>query len=350
MAIAEQALIEAVEGTFAGVAHEAAMESTHVLAAAQFTPKTLDTMFSQADEMRRMDTDYVLRREQAGKYVGSRICSLFYQPSTRTRVSFETAAVNFGMGVVSTENAKEFSSAAKGETIEDTIQVLNEYGFDAIVLRHHETGAAARAASVSEAPIINAGDGKGEHPTQSLLDAYTIKESHGRLDGLKIVMGGDLKNGRTVRSLAQVMAMYPGNHMSFVSIPELQMGEDILQSLDDRGASYDETDDMHTAFEDADVIYWTRLQTEHEEKDPEMKAKLQEAYGKFIVTGESLRHMPEHAVIMHPLPRVDEIAVEVDADPRALYFRQAGNGLYVRMAIMDSILKHQRQVRTEQVA
>lgn len=342
MTMADRGLIEEVEGTFAGIAYEEALESAHVLAASQFTPGMMEKLFADADQMRQADANYETRRELAGRHVGSRICSLFYQPSTRTRVSFETAAVNFGMGVVSTENAKEFSSAAKGETIEDTIQVLNEYGFDAIVMRHHETGHAARAAGVSRAPIVNAGDGKGEHPTQSLLDSYTIQKDHGRLDSLKIVMGGDLKNGRTVRSLAQVMMMYPGNHMTFVSIPELQMKDDIKQTLTDSGASYDETDDMHAAFEDADVIYWTRLQTEHEEKDSDLAAKLKAAYGKFSITGASLRFMPETATIMHPLPRVDEIATEVDADPRAAYFRQAGNGLYVRMALLDSIMKQGR--------
>jgi aspartate carbamoyltransferase catalytic subunit len=262
---------------------------------------------------------------------------LFYEPSTRTRLSFESATVKLGIGVVSTENAREFSSAIKGETIEDTIKVINGYGFDIIVLRHHEVGAAARAAAVSTVPIINAGDGKGEHPTQALLDAYTIRQNHGRLEGLKIVMGGDLKNGRTVRSLAQLLSRYQGNHLTFVTVPELQMGDDIKQTLIEQGITYDETEDMREAFKDADIVYWTRLQKERleGERSPDELARTLE---KFSIGKKALSGLPKRAIIMHPLPRVGEISPEVDYDQRAVYFQQTANGLYVRMALLDLIL------------
>jgi aspartate carbamoyltransferase catalytic subunit len=315
----------------------ASLDAAHVVTARGFTPDRLQGLFEATDALRAGAHDLDFRRELAGRHVGRQLCSLFYEPSTRTRLSFETAAVKMGMGVVSTENAREFSSAAKGETIEDTVQVLNEYDFDAIVLRHHETGAAARAAAVSEVPILNAGDGKGEHPTQALLDAYTIYENHRQLDGMKVVLGGDLKHGRTVRSLAQLLSRFRGNHFSFVSVPELQMGEDVKQEVSRAGATFEETDDMAEAFRDADVVYWTRLQKERLEGE-HTEEELARITGRFTITAASLEHLPEHAIVMHPLPRVDEISTDVDSDPRAVYFRQAGNGLYVRMALLDDVL------------
>ncbi len=301
----------------------------HVLTADQFTPEELAQLFDQADTMRTLSADPKGCQELARKHVGKQMCSLFYEPSTRTRISFETAALKLGMGVVSTENASEFSSAAKGETIEDTIRVLGEYGFSAVVIRHPVTGEVARAARVSQVPIINAGDGKGDHPTQSLLDIYTIYRQFGRLDNLRVVMGGDLLNGRTVRSLAQILAKYPGNHLTFVSLPELQMGKDIKTALQASGTGFDETDTMEAAFAGADVLYWTRLQKERLESSNSLTT------GGFTITTRSLNALPQQAIILHPLPRVDEIAPEVDADPRAKYFEQAGNGLYIRMALLD---------------
>lgn len=276
--------------------------------------------------------DNETKRDLASRYIGSKLCNLFYEPSTRTRLSFGIAADNFGIRVQGTENAREFSSAAKGETLEDTIRVINEYGVDIIVLRHHETGAAAQAAAASEATIINAGDGQGEHPTQALLDAYTIQHRQGRLDNLHTVMGGDLKHGRTARSLAKLLSKYPNNRMSFVSVPELQMSEDIKVRLEEDGTSYHETVDMYEAFRDADVVYWTRLQTERLEHPEAVPG------GGFIINSSALEVLPDSSIIMHPLPRVGEIDPLVDSDPRAQYFEQAGNGLYIRMALIDRIL------------
>ncbi len=306
----------------------------HVLSAEQFDPPALEMIFDEASALREADsTGYGSRRELATRHIGKQLCSLFYEPSTRTRLSFEQAAAKFGVGVVSTENAGEFSSAAKGETIEDTIKVLNEYNFDAIVLRHPETGSANKAATVSTVPIINAGDGKGEHPTQALLDMYTIQTTQGRLDNLHVVMGGDLKYGRTVRSLAQLLTKYENNSITFVSVPELQMGDDVKSKLDEHGVEYQETVEMYDAFRTADVVYWTRIQKERLEH-PNLVTD-----NNFTIDTPALEVLPEHAVIMHPLPRVGEIDPAIDNDPRAKYFRQAGNGLYVRMALLSQILE-----------
>lgn len=327
-----------IETSFTGRFTPVALEVPHVLSAAQLTPEYLDDIFTKTAEFKRQDGDLDAQRELAGRYVGRKLCSLFYEPSTRTRTSFEAAAVDFGMGVVSTENAREFSSAAKGETIEDTIRVLNEYNFDAIVMRHHETGGAARAAAVSETPIINAGDGKGEHPTQSLLDAFTIYENHGRLDDLHVVMGGDLANGRTVRSLAQVLNLYPGNRLTFVAPELFQMGDDIKQILRDSGTHFEQTTDVRDTMKDADVVYWTRLQKERLTEEEFTPEAIELILGNFVLTGEIANLMPEDSIIMHPLPRVGEITTDVDSNPRARYFEQAGNGRHTRKAILDSIL------------
>lgn len=303
----------------------------HVLSVDQFDTTKLDKIFSlaQSIEGQLSQPDTSLKLSQ--KHTGKQVCTLFYEPSTRTRLSFETAALKLGMGVVSTENAAGFSSAAKGETLEDTINVLNHYGLTAIIMRHNQTGAAAKAAAVSKVPILNAGDGKGEHPTQALLDAYTIKKQFGRLDNLKVVVGGDLKNGRTVRSLCKLLALYPNNHISFVSLPALQMEQDILDLLDKSGTTYDKTDQLEDVLPDAQVVYWTRLQKERLE-DPDAISN-----GGFTLTNDNVTALPKDAIILHPLPRVDEIHTDIDNDPRAKYFEQAGNGLYIRMALLDHI-------------
>ena len=307
------------------------IEMKHILSARQFSKNELTILFNKADEMREAILSPVKRQKLAGKYKGCMIATLFYEPSTRTRLSFESAAQRLGLGILSTENAREFSSAIKGETIEDTTRVINSYA-DIIVMRHHETGAADRAAAVSKVPIINAGDGKGEHPTQGLLDLYTILKEKGRLDNLNVVIGGDLANGRTARSLAQMLSLYESNTICFVSTPELKIGDDIKKMLKTKQVKFVETDNMNQALKDADVVYWTRLQKE--------RLTNQKTVSNYSISKESLKIIPAKAIIMHPLPRVDEIAPEVDADPRAAYFRQAGNGLYIRMALIDQILKN----------
>ena len=306
----------------------------HILNAEQFDTEQLGQLFSQADYFRDNDRAIADRCEVMQSHVGRIMLSEFYEPSTRTRFSFEIAATKLGIGVVSTENGSVTSSAVKGETIEDTMRVFNEYGVDAIVLRTKEDGYAARAASVSKIAVINGGDGKGEHPTQAVLDMYTIQEQLNQLDGLNVVMGGDLAHGRTVRSLSKLLSLYPDNHISFLSTPELQIGEDIKLHLKKNGTSFEETSDMYGVLSQADVVYWTRLQLErHSGKSLTMGQE------HFILDAKALDVMPKDAIIMHPLPRIAEIPVSTDQDPRAKYFRQAGNGLYVRMAMLDRIMK-----------
>jgi aspartate carbamoyltransferase catalytic subunit len=303
----------------------------HILSASQFKPEELTKLFEKADAFRAMMSSKSGRATLADKYKGHQFCSLFYEPSTRTRTSFEAAALKLGMGVVSTENAGEFSSAVKGETIEDTIKVLNEYDFAAIVIRHPETGAVGKAAAVSKVPIINGGDGKGEHPTQGLLDLYTVYRKFKHLDNLNIVIGGDLKYGRTARSFAQMLSIYPNNKITFISLKNLRMGDDVKELLRKNNTEFSEEDTM-TALKNADIVYWTRLQTERIENEDKNQGS------GFIIDKEVVQTIPENSILMHPLPRVDEISTEVDSDPRAYYFNQAGNGLYLRMALLDEII------------
>lgn len=301
----------------------------HILTADQFNKTDLEKLFEATDKIK---TDYKSDRNKlAKKHEGKEAVMLFYEPSTRTRLSFESGSKKIGISPTSTENAGTTSSAVKGETIEDTMHMLNEYMPDLVVIRHNETGGVARAASVAKMPVINAGDGKGEHPTQSLLDTYTIWQNHGKLEGLKIVMGGDLLQGRTVRSLSKLVSLFKGNHIVFNSIPELQMANDIKDYLTEQGTSFEEEPDMKTAFQDADVVYWTRLQKERLPEGVEIKQT-------YSIDKKAMSYLPKSAIVMHPLPRVDEINKEVDSDPRTKYFEQAGNGMWVRMALMDQII------------
>jgi aspartate carbamoyltransferase catalytic subunit len=307
------------------------MGINNVLSVDQFDAATLEKIFSRAESIEDLLKDKSSTEKLAKKHLAKQVCTLFYEPSTRTRLSFETAALKLGMGVVSTENAAGFSSAAKGETLEDTINVLNNYHLSAIIIRHTDTGAAEKAASVSKVPIINAGDGAGEHPTQALLDAYSIKKHFGRLDNLRITAGGDLRYGRTIRSLCRLLALYPGNHINFVSVPELQIGDDIKELLKRSGTTFDEVDDLNKVFPATDVVYWTRLQKER------IKDAGSIDYDKFTLTKDNISRLPKEAIILHPLPRIHEITTDVDKDPRAKYFEQAGNGLLIRMALLDLI-------------
>ena len=302
----------------------------HILEAQQFDRATMAEIFEVAREM-----------EQVVQHYGSNLlarrvmASLFYEPSTRTRLSFESAMTRLGGDVVTTESAQEFSSAAKGETLEDTIRIVAGYA-DVIVLRHFESGASRRAAAVSPVPIINAGDGPGQHPTQALLDVYTIQREIGRLDGISIALVGDLANGRTVRSLCYLLAKFENPHIYFVAPSVVQMRDDIKDYLQRHHIRYEDADDLAEVATKADVIYQTRIQRE---RFGDRIAEYEEARGQYIIDRSILDCMQEHAIVMHPLPRVDEIvAEEVDGDPRAAYFRQAHNGLYIRMALLRLVL------------
>ena len=240
--------------------------------------------------------------------------------------------LKLGGGVITTENAAEFSSVAKGETLEDSIRVINHYA-DVIVLRHPEKGASARAAAVSRIPVLNAGDGTGQHPTQALLDLYTIKKETGKIDGTHIAFVGDLKNGRTVRSLAYLLGKYKKVHVSFISPKALRIGDDIKEYLDKHNVSYEEAETWDKALPRVDVLYQTRIQKERFKSLAEYK----KYKGGYILTMKEVDKMKKWAIVMHPLPRVDEIATEVDASPKAVYFKEARYGLLVRMALLKQI-------------
>ena len=297
----------------------------HIIESQQFDRKTIENIFYLADS---------LEKKKDSSLKGKIMASLFYEPSTRTRFSFESAMLRLGGDVITTENAKEFSSAAKGETLEDTIRVINNYA-DVIVLRHYEKGASERAATVSEIPIINAGDGTGQHPTQALLDIYTIRKELGKIDGIKIAFVGDLKNGRTVRSLAYLLGKYDNVRIFFISPRGLKISRDIKDYLNRHAISYKELEQWDSILKNIDVLYQTRIQKERFKNVREYK----KFKGQYILTLKEVEKMKSNAIIMHPLPRVDEIAVEVDSSPKAAYFKQARYGLLIRMALLKFLLK-----------
>ena len=265
----------------------------------------------------------------AARLDGQLLATIFYEPSTRTRFSFESAMLRLGGQVMTAENALKASSVSKGESLEDTIRIISGYA-DAIVLRHPEVGAADRAAAVADVPIVNAGDGVGQHPTQALLDLYTIRKELGRLENLRVGLVGDLRHGRTVRSLALLLALYPGTDLTLVSPASLAMREDVLTELKARGVRYRQVEELDEVVGELDVLYQTRIQAERFGSPSDY-----ERYrGVYIVDPALMRRLPEDAILMHPLPRVGEIDPSVDADPRAAYFRQARNGVPVRMATL----------------
>jgi aspartate carbamoyltransferase catalytic subunit len=296
----------------------------HVISAEQFDRDLLDHLFLRAAALAEVRDDRLAHRVMA---------TLFYEPSTRTRLSFESAMLRLGGSVIGTEAARTFSSAIKGETLEDTVRMVSSYA-DLIVLRHDEAGAAARAANVASVPVVNAGDGPGEHPTQALLDLYTIERELGHIDGVHVAFCGDLRFGRTARSLALLLALYPDVRLTFVAPPVIQVGGDILARLDARGVACALADQLTDVLDDVDVVYQTRVQKERF-TDP---LEYEQARTAIRIDSAIMRRLPAKAIVMHPLPRVDEIAPEVDADPRAAYFRQAANGVAIRMALLEMLL------------
>jgi aspartate carbamoyltransferase catalytic subunit len=301
----------------------------HVIESQQFDRPLLEQVFSTAELMRE-----VAASGGNTLLAGRIMATLFYEPSTRTRLSFETAMMRLGGQVLTTENAREFSSALKGETIEDTVRIVGSYA-DVLVIRHYESGAAARAASFAPVPVINAGDGPGQHPTQALLDLFTIQSELGRIDGLRVAMVGDLANGRTVRSLCYLLALYQDIQITFVAPPAVSMRDDIKEYLQGRGVAFREESDLRAVLPDCDVVYQTRIQKERFADRP---ADYEAVRGIYVIDREAMELLPRAAIVMHPLPRVDEIQPEVDDDPRAAYFRQAANGVFVRMALLKLLL------------
>ncbi len=303
----------------------------HVVESQQFDREILDWVFSTANAMK---TDVAEGSPAYGRSLSKKImASLFYEPSTRTRFSFEAAMNRLGGRIITTENAKEFSSAAKGESLRDSILVMNGYA-DVIVMRHHEAGSAQMASEISRVPVINAGDGPGQHPTQALLDLFTIQDTFSKISGLSIAMVGDLKYGRTVRSLTYLLSKYRDIRILFVSPQVCRMDDDIKAYLDRCGVSWREEADLDSVLPQVDCVYMTRIQKErfNDLNDYE------EASGKYILRPESVELIKPEGIIMHPLPRVDEIPQEVDANHRARYFDQAHNGVYVRMALLYLLL------------
>ena len=299
----------------------------HVIESQQFSRSMLDELFALTEEIKSEPHRF------SGRLNGSVMAALFYEPSTRTRLSFEAAMLRLGGSTMGTDNAREFSSTAKGETLEDTIRIVSGYA-DVIVLRHNEEGAAKRAAGVSSVPIINAGDGPGQHPTQALLDLYTIGQELSRVDGIRIAMVGDLANGRTVRSLTYLLSKFKDIKIWFVAPPQVAMREDLKEHLTEQNIPWVETEDLDAVLPEVDVVYQTRIQKERF-ADPAAYLALK---GIYRIDNRSLGLMRKYSIVMHPLPRVDEIAPEVDSDPRAAYFRQAHNGLHIRMALLNILL------------
>jgi len=298
----------------------------HVIESQQFTVPLLMELFERARAMER-----IVARGGTLDYQNKIMATLFYEPSMRTRICFEAAMHRLGGRVCSTEEAKAFSSEVEGEQLEDTIRIISGYT-DVIVLRHSEMGGAARAASVSKVPIINAGDGSGgQHPTQALLDLYTIFRERRSLDGLTIAMVGELDRGRTARSLAYLLSKFERVKMYFVSPPEVQMKRDILDHLEEHNTWYALETELDPVIEAVDVMYVTQIRPGRMPDQQRLK--------KFFMDTSVLKKMKANAMIMHPLPRTLELDKSLDADPRAYYFQQATNGLYVRMALLSMILE-----------
>ncbi len=262
---------------------------------------------------------------------GKVLANLFYEPSTRTSSSFLAAMARLGGAVIPISEVR-YSSVSKGESLRDTVRTLEAYA-DVIVLRHPEVGAAKIAADAARKPVINAGDGVGEHPTQALLDLFTIREELGRIDGLTVTLLGDLKYGRTVHSLARLLALHDVR-VRYVSPEGVRMPPSLVAELGSKGLAQSEHRDLEEVLGETDVLYVTRVQKERFASDAEYEA----IKGAYVIDRATLGRMKDRCVVMHPLPRVGEIAEEVDADPRAAYFRQMEYGMYVRMALLAMVL------------
>ncbi|ENC6729624.1 aspartate carbamoyltransferase [Vibrio navarrensis] len=261
------------------------------------------------------------------------VASCFFEPSTRTRLSFETAIQRIGGDVIGFDDGGNTSLAKKGETLADSVQVISNY-VDAFVMRHPQEGAARLASEFSNGvPVINAGDGANQHPTQTLLDLFTISETQGRLDELNVAFVGDLKYGRTVHSLTQALAKFNDIRFFFVAPDALAMPEYILEELDEAGIAYSVHNDMDSVIPELDILYMTRVQKERFDASEYVHIK-----SAYILTAAMLENARDNLKVLHPLPRVDEITTDVDKTPYAYYFQQAGNGVYAREALLALVL------------
>jgi aspartate carbamoyltransferase len=300
-----------------------------IISVKQFGRDDLEYVFGVAHEMRGM----VERIGTFDLLKGKILANLFYEPSTRTSSSFTAAMERLGGSVIPI-NEVRYSSVSKGESLPDTVRTLECYA-DVIVLRHPETGSAAIAARAARKPVINAGDGVGEHPTQALLDTFTIFEelSAGSVDGMTVTMLGDLKYGRTVHSLARLLSLYKVK-INYVSPEILRMPREVMEEVGAKGIGQAEFNSLEQVLPETDVLYVTRVQKERFE-DP---AEYEKVKGAYVIDPQIMKTAKQNMIVMHPLPRVGEISVDFDEDPRAAYFRQMEYGLYVRMALLAMVL------------
>jgi len=297
-----------------------------ILSVRQFDRERLEYLFALAEEMRT-----IVKREGSSSILRGRVLAcLFYEPSTRTSSSFVAAMSRLGGSVIPI-NEVRYSSVTKGESLPDTVRTLECYS-DVIVLRHPEVGSAQIAAQAARKPVINAGDGIGEHPTQALLDIFTIEEELGGIDGMTIGMAGDLKFGRTVHSLARLLSLFDVK-LRFVAPQSLRIPPELIEEVASKGIPYLEAESLQEVISELDVLYVTRVQKER--FDLSLYEQVKDSYS---VTPESMQQAKRRMVVMHPLPRVGEIQQSVDSDPRAAYFRQMENGMYVRMALLAAVL------------
>ena len=298
----------------------------HLLNISDLTRRELESILLVADQIAAKPSHF----GEAAK--GKILATLFFEPSTRTRLSFESAMLRLGGNVIGFSDMSA-SSASKGETIEDTSSTVSCY-CDVMAVRHPVPFSPHKMAAVATVPVINAGDGPNEHPTQTLTDLATINQRFGRITGLTIGLCGDLKYGRTVHSLAKMLSRYPGNHFVLIAPDELAMPEDIIEMFDAERISYSINPSLEAAIPGLDILYMTRIQRERF-PNPADYEKLR---GVYILDAEKMKLAGDDMIVMHPLPRVDEISTEIDSDPRAWYFKQAQMGVYVRMALMMHLL------------
>jgi aspartate carbamoyltransferase catalytic subunit len=299
-----------------------------IISVKQFSRDDLEYVFGVAHEMRGM----VERIGTFDLLKGKILANIFYEPSTRTSSSFTAAMERLGGSVIPINEVK-YSSVTKGESLSDTVRTMECYA-DVIVLRHPETGSAAIAANAARKPVINAGDGIGEHPTQALLDTFTIMEELGRLDSLNVTMLGDLKYGRTVHSLARLLSSFNGIKLNYVSPEILRMPQEVMGEVADRNVPQAEYSSLEEVLPETDVLYVTRVQKERFE-DP---AEYEKVKGAYVIDPAVMKPAKQDMIVMHPLPRVTEISMDFDDDPRAAYFRQMEYGLYVRMSLLAMVL------------
>ena len=298
----------------------------HLMNPLDFSVEELDSLFDLANDIEKQPEKY------AEKCKGKKLATCFYEPSTRTRLSFEAAMINLGGSVIGFSDANS-SSASKGESVSDTIRVISCFA-DICAMRHPKEGAAMVAASKSSIPVINAGDGGHQHPTQTLTDLLTIRSLKGRLDRFTIGLCGDLKFGRTVHSLINALSRYEDIHFIFISPEELRVPDYIIEMLKEKNISYEEVIKLEDSMNKLDLLYMTRVQKERFFNEEDY-VRLKDFY---ILDKAKMELAKDDMLVLHTLPRVNEISVEVDDDPRAAYFRQVQYGVYVRMALILTLL------------